>query len=1566
MHRPSRCRPAALAALTVLLLATFASPALALRERQETARFDRLAVPEAGAVIGVTGRATAELPAGDALRGNWDRFAAEQGGGWQAWIDERSGLPLLAQGRGIALFDPNGEVRGLDQVEALVRKFLDSHAYVLGSWEGQLVLDREASGRLGDNLWQVTFRQAVGGVPVAAARYDFHLGSGKIVSFGATRWAPVRHGAVPALQLDAARAALESYLGLSASNEVEYFDHGTLRLVPVDPAGQPGSAWGGARGAGYDHLLAWRFGFRVPGEPQTWIADVDADTGRIVSLFDETKYDRVKGGVYPVSSDQDCPSGCEQLDWPMPYVDYSVDGGPIAYTGDHGLYECAATGAEVATTLKGQYVRVNDSCGTIRETTTCDDPLDLRSGPGQDCAVPEGASAGNTHAARSSFFHLNRAMENGRAWLPDNTWLKQPLTDNVNISPWCNATWSGNVNFYRSSTGCRNTGEIAAVFVHEWGHGIDQNDGGGYDSPSEAYSDCVAFLALRESCVGRGFYTDHPCDGYGDACLECTGIREQDWDMREDHTPATPAGFLQSYCGGGGGPCGKEEHCESYVAGEAMWDLATRDLPTMMDQASAFQLAERLFMKSRKGSGGNAYNCSLPNSDGCGTGAWFHKLRLIDDDDANLANGTPHAAAIFAAFNRHKIACGSAADASNQNTNSCPALAKPVVTTRAISNAVELSWPAVPNAASYLVLRNDTGCDRSQNIVGRVDAPATTFADDELSNDFPVNYRVQAIGANEACQSAVSDCISAAPQPLAGRVRFQQDTYGCSNDVTLKVTDANVGAPTLVVTVWSASEPQPETVVLAETAPNSAKYVGSIHSTADAAVHGDGLLTILNGDAMLAEYVDADDGIGGINVVTQDNATADCVFPVINGVSTTNVTDVRATISWTTDEISDTTAIWGPMIPPDQPKTGAARTTQHTVDLTGLTSCTVYYYQVRSADPAGNVALADNGGAYYHFETLGNFGSGLQPCHAGRVSAEEPTYFCHDSATFRLVDMDINVNPTLAETVVVLVSSTSEPVAELVTLTESGPNSSVFTGAIATAAGAPVPDGVLQVAHGDVLTVTYLDGDDGTGASAISFDTANLDCNGPQITNLRVDAITSARVTINFTTAEPGDTTIEWGTTPALGQVAHLAALTTNHSVVLNQFDICQQLYFRVRTVDQFGNEVVSDQSGAPHTVTTADIPGLYWRATFEDGAPGWTLGGEWQVGEPKGLQGGSCAADPAAAYNNRNVLGYDLTGTGGTPGGYEPNTNQKARMPQQNPSSWQNTKLILYHQINTAQNDFASLWLWTQQGRPLYRDENVRETSFQYQSWDVAQYVDGQQRVFLEFQQESDAGGSCSGWNVDDIIFKDGTKPDYAACATCAGTPSFAGARSAVDNNACGANGVTVSWDRAAAWGSGGGGTYAVYRGTAPGFPADTAHRVAMGVTTLSYNDATAPAGQLYYLVRAESDETCSTGPNNHGRTDGNTVYVDVRETTTRPLPDQVGPLQVGLVAAAHVRIGWDPVTEASRYRVYRSPSPEPGTFGVLGESATTWFDDLGSGANAETYFYFAKGINACGQEGP
>ncbi|UCF67275.1 MAG: S8 family serine peptidase [Acidobacteriota bacterium] len=805
-------------------------------------------------------------------------------------------------------------------------------------------------------------------------------------------------------------------------------------------------------------------------------------------------------------------------------------------------------------------------------------------------------------------------------------------------------------------------------------------------------------------------------------------------------------------------------------------------------------------------------------------------------------------------------------------------------------------------------------------------------------------------------------------QPSAGRVRLDRDFYSCDHRVGIRVIDGNVGAGSMTVEVWSDSETERETVTLTETKPGSGKYAGEIYTTGTPPAAGDGLVSVVHDDAIIVEYIDADDGEGGLNVIQQDQASADCQKPLITGVGERDLSDVSGTIVWTTDELADSEVVWGETIPPTQSEVGFGRTIDHAITLTGLTECTIYYYEVHSADVLGNAAIDDNGGSYYHFETLGDFGDGLQPCHAGQVTIDEPVYSCTDSVTFRVVDLDLNLDPEALDSVTLWVSSSSEPDPEPIVATETDVNSATFTGAITTSAGVPAPDGTLQTADGDTITVTYRDEDDGTGTPRVSFATAAADCAGPVISELGTTAITDARLTVTWKTQEPADTVLEWGTTPALGETISSSGLVTDHSVLVNQLEMCSELFVRARSTDQHGNSAVADLGGSPLGAFTWDIPGLYWRDNFENGAGSWTLEGEWEVGVPQGLGGSTGLSDPLEAYNNQHVLGHDLSGQGSFGGDYEPNTTQRATTPDFDATSWTNTKLIYYRRLNTHSSDEASLWLFAGPGRPLFRSEGtISNSSFIQESADLAGLVDGQPVVRLQFQQQADGSVQYSGWNIDDLILKDGSLPDYAACGGCLETPTFAGVVSARDNDACGETGVTVSWNETFSWGSGASGSFALYRDTSPGFTPSAANLVTAGIAGLSHVDESAPLDvPVYYLVRAETDETCSTGPNNGGLTDDNSVYVPVTDTNDQPIPGAVTDLAVSLVNRAHVRLSWSAPADAAEYHAYRSEEPQPESFQLLGDTKTTQFDDEASGANEVSYFYLVNAANACGQEGP
>jgi hypothetical protein len=59
----------------------------------------------------------------------------------------------------------------------------------------------------------------------------------------------------------------------------------------------------------------------------------------------------------------------------------------------------------------------------------------------------------------------------------------------------------------------------------------------------------------------------------------------------------------------------------------------------------------------------------------CAAGSWFTELRTLDDDDGDLANGTPHAAAIFAAVTLSWVALDSGRASQLALVNSPPGAA---------------------------------------------------------------------------------------------------------------------------------------------------------------------------------------------------------------------------------------------------------------------------------------------------------------------------------------------------------------------------------------------------------------------------------------------------------------------------------------------------------------------------------------------------------------------------------------------------------------------------------------------------------------------------------------------------------------------------------------------------------------------------------------------------------------------------------------------------------------------------------------------------------------------------
>ncbi len=640
--------------------------------------------------------------------------------------------------------------------------YLGEHRAALDIDLGQLT----SPGRIGvhedGQLIQIHAPRQVNGIPVKDSYLTAVIRHGNLILLGLNNWADVAVSTQPTLDPLAAHSVVNSHLDGLGNGQTWAKD--SLIVIPMSI----GSDLRGMNiGAGLTYRLAWQINPVITGELGRWRALVDAHNGELIAFEDTNHYASsrsVVGGVYPLANDGIGDDGVEQAGWPMPFTEVSVGGQTFTTDGGGNLMTCVD--GTVSTALQGPFLQMSDECGAINESTA-GDVLDLGTSGGIDSTTPTGStSAGNTHASRSGFYEMGRIIEMAQAQLPDNAWLRSQLVSNMNLNSTCNAFWNGSVNFYRSGGGCTNTGEIAGVYDHEWGHGMDDNDSNpSISNPGEGIADIYASLRLNESCIGRGFLNGSNCGGYGDPCLSCDGVRDINWENRASGLPhdLTGPNGIDDMCGSGGGtPCGGSSHCEGAVYAEAVFDLYNRDLQATygMDLSTAREVTTRLTFLGA-GAVGSWFGCFAPFG-GCNADGGYFNYLAVDDDNGDLSDGTPHMEAIFAAFDRHQIACDTptVVDAGCAGT---PTVA-PAVASSARDRGAGLTWGAVAGATKYRIYRTEgvKACDFGKTLVG--ETTGIEFVDGGLLNGREYYYNVIPMGSEDTCFGPASACVTVVPE----------------------------------------------------------------------------------------------------------------------------------------------------------------------------------------------------------------------------------------------------------------------------------------------------------------------------------------------------------------------------------------------------------------------------------------------------------------------------------------------------------------------------------------------------------------------------------------------------------------------------------------------------------------------------------------------------------------------------------------------------------------------------------------------------------------------------------
>jgi MYXO-CTERM domain-containing protein len=224
-------------------------------------------------------------------------------------------------------------------------------------------------------------------------------------------------------------------------------------------------------------------------------------------------------------------------------------------------------------------------------------------------------------AQLAAYVHAGIVKEYVRGIAPDFAYLDNKLQVRVNIDDVCNAYSEGDqINFFRAGDGCENTGRIADIVYHEYGHSVHtqaviEGVGAFEGALSEGISDYLGMTINDDSGLGRGFFVDSP-----DAAL-----RELNPDNKEFRWPDDLHG---------------EVHDDGMIIAGALWDLRTA-LRTKLGAGPGTAQTDHIWFESIRRA------VDIPSM--------YPEALLADDDDGDLANGTPNECEINKAFHAHGL-----------------------------------------------------------------------------------------------------------------------------------------------------------------------------------------------------------------------------------------------------------------------------------------------------------------------------------------------------------------------------------------------------------------------------------------------------------------------------------------------------------------------------------------------------------------------------------------------------------------------------------------------------------------------------------------------------------------------------------------------------------------------------------------------------------------------------------------------------------------------------------------------------------------------------------------------
>lgn len=519
----------------------------------------------------------------------WQEFISSKGAGWTAVFDEHTGLAYSAKGPSLWV----GDLETNEDVKAATRNFLSENSSLIGaklsqfqtietafqpeidSWivraKQSISLSSSAINDLGESLEYIDY------ATVWRGEVELRFRSGWLNWFGIQSIPQDLQEAYGSYLL--ASEAAEVALSQGPHSDSVHEDiSAEITLLPVMNEGV------------LELKLMWLINSHTESPAGDWYSFVDAQTGELHHVYNEVRY--LEGHL---SANHDTRTVNDEFSVsPLPYIEDSgletdLDGSYMTDSSD-----------TIDFRLRGLYTTILNQQGQNA----------LLTASGGDEVIDSSMA---TQAELDQYIFQNRIYDWAERYAPQvvSNWPSSRV--NVNINDSCNAYFDGDLNFYRAGNDCNNTGQIADVSYHEWGHGFHYYNllSGEYDGAmSEGISDCIAFLQTDSPYIAPFFGTN------GSAIREVDSNRVYPDDIVG------------------------EVHYDGLIFAGAVWDYLNL-MRTVVPEDEAYDGTVDLFVSALRS------GPTIPES--------FDSFILADDDNSNLDDGTPNQCMLIEAFGLHGL-----------------------------------------------------------------------------------------------------------------------------------------------------------------------------------------------------------------------------------------------------------------------------------------------------------------------------------------------------------------------------------------------------------------------------------------------------------------------------------------------------------------------------------------------------------------------------------------------------------------------------------------------------------------------------------------------------------------------------------------------------------------------------------------------------------------------------------------------------------------------------------------------------------------------------------------------